>query len=99
MTLKLAAEKYGVENLKFVIKLRPLRGFSWFKYTTSRDKEQEVICEVFENRYKIEDGFKITLRSIDPRFGTKTYFIHDIEILIRNGRVKIFHDISNKFND
>ena len=53
----------------------PLLGGLYLKSSNSRPKWIE--CYIDESRYKVSDGYKITLRAIDERYGSETYYQDD----------------------
>ena len=66
----------------YFILMHPLEGmaipgFGAIVYTSSDTREKWVECEIVEERYKIDDGYKIELRSIEPGFGKETFYIED----------------------
>lgn len=64
------------------INIFPLIGWT---YTVSSDPEKWVECEIVEDRYKVEDGYKVTLQSIEDGYGREDYYQLDFEILLKSG--------------
>lgn len=56
-------------------------------YTTSSDSEKWVECEIVEDRYKVEDGYKVTLQSIENGYGREHFYQTDFESLIKSGLI------------
>lgn len=82
--IKHMAEKHSVENLRFIIPLSPLRGFLGMAYRSSNDSEFLFECSVDESRYRVKDGYKITLKATDPHYGSETFYQSDLESMIRS---------------
>jgi len=60
-------------------------GLIFFKSSTSREKWVE--CEVVEERYKVDDGYKIELRAIEDGYGKETYYQCDFLGLLDAGYI------------
>lgn len=58
-----------------------------FTFTSSSDKETWVECEIVEDRYKIDDGYKVTLRALDKFYGEEHFYQMDFEHLLEDGRI------------
>ena len=72
----------GVENVRFKILMRPLRIYGPIVITSSQDEEVMVECVIDESRYKVRENYKIGLKSLDPRFGSESFYICDLEGLM-----------------
>ena len=46
-----------------------------------------VKCKVDESRYKIEDGYKVTLKALDESYGKEDYYQTDFESLLKSGLI------------
>jgi hypothetical protein len=55
---------------------------------------EDVVCEIVENRYKLSDEYKITLKAIDPAFGKVHYYLSDLESLINKNQIKMYLKIT-----
>ena len=42
--------------------------------------------EVVEEQYKVDDGYKIELRAIDPIYGKETFYQCDFESMVESGK-------------
>jgi hypothetical protein len=62
----------------------PLLGIA-LKSSNSRAKWVE--CYIDESRYKLADGYKITLRAIDERYGSESFYQSDFKSMLKNGDV------------
>ena len=89
--LKELIEKAGVENCIFLVPMRPVRTyFGLISLTDSSDPEIIVPCKITEERYKLKDNYKITLKSIYDGFGSEHYYVSDLESLIKGGVIEFF---------
>lgn len=43
--------------------------------------------EIVEERYKVEDGYKVELRAINPVYGKETFYQCDFESMIESGNI------------
>ena len=74
----------------YFVLMHPLEGvyippFGSILYTSSTTREKWVECVIVEDHYKISDGYKIELRSIEPGYGRELFYIEDfINELDRN---------------
>ncbi len=88
--LKLIEEK-GIKNLKFLVKMRPIQSyFGIIHLTSSSDPEILMVCEIVEDRYKVSEGYKLTLQSIEqfPKIkGRESYYISDLNSIIEDGHI------------
>ena len=46
-------------------------------YTSNMIREKWVECEIVEDRYKLSDGYKVDLKSVEEGYGKETYYIED----------------------
>lgn len=84
----------GNDNVSFLLPMSrlhfvPVIGLA---YTTSSDPQQNIICKISEDKYKLSDNYKTTLVSTTEGYGQKHFYISDLESLIREGTFKIFLD-------
>ena len=89
LSLKTQILKHGIENCFFSVPMRPLRKLLCFSYKSSSDDPIKVLAKISEEKYRIEDGYKITLKSIYPEFGQEHYYQLDLESLIEKGSVEM----------
>ena len=91
MDLKEKIEKVGIENCMFLIPMRPVRTyFGLISLTSSSDPEIIVPAKITEERYKLKDNYKITLKSVYDGFGSDHFYISDLESLISSGTIEFF---------
>ncbi len=81
------AEIYGAHNLEFVVPMHPLRQCGFIVYTTSGDEAVPVKCKIDQSRYPLDEEYKVTLRSLDPRFGHDHFYVSDLESMIEQGHI------------
>lgn len=74
-------------NKHYFVEMRPsnIIPFIGWGYTCSSDREKWVECEIVEDRYKVSDGYKVTLRSIEFGYGQEHFYQSDFESLIKSG--------------
>lgn len=64
----------------------PYMGFAvCFKSSDSREKWVE--CVVVEDRYKVDDNYKITLKAIDENYGSETFYQMDFKTALKCGDI------------
>ncbi len=80
----------GLENVIFMVPMRPVRTALFISYTTSSDETVNVPCKVTEDRYEFSEGYKITLESIYNGFGRQNFYTSDLVSLINQGSVEMF---------
>ena len=90
-SLQQLIEKHGAENIIFMNPMFPVRKcLGLLSYTSSCDDEIVVPCKINEDRYKVSDGYKITLESTFPGFGKDHIYQMDLESLLRQGTITIY---------
>ncbi len=66
----------------YFVLMHPLEGiyipgyFSVF-YTSNTTREKWVECVIVEENFRVDDGYKIELRSIEPGYGKETFYLDD----------------------
>lgn len=91
MNLREKIENIGIENCMFLVPMRPVKTyFGLISLTSSSDPEFIVPAKIIEERYKLKDNYKITLKSVYGEFGRTHYYISDLENLISNGTIEFF---------
>lgn len=86
MTLVELAMEYGVRNLRFFAPMSKLQYsgiIPGIAFRTSNTPEDIVECVINESRYKVLDGYKITLRAVNPEYGQDHYYQSDLESILR----------------
>ena len=75
----------------FLTPMRPVRTyFGLISLTSSSDPEIVVPAKITEERYKLKDNYKITLKSVYDGFGSNHFYISDLESLIKSGTIEFF---------
>jgi hypothetical protein len=87
-----AVEQYGVNRIRALLPLRPVRSvFGMIAYTTSSDPEVYVLCEITEERYKLADNYKVGFRPLPDyqpngrEHARRDYYISDFNAMLRDG--------------
>lgn len=89
MSLLEKINELGSENCVFLVPMRPVRTLMLISYTSSNDPEYLVPATISEERYKLKDGHKTTLKSIYPAFGKQHFYLSDLELMIKEGTIQI----------
>jgi hypothetical protein len=74
----------------FLIPMQPLKTICGISFTISSNPEIVVSTRISEERYKIGQDYKITLKSIYKTFREKHFYFSDLEQLINSGTVQYF---------
>ena len=83
---KLIEDNGGIENFRCFTQMGKIEIVTPFGLCmVSGDKETWTECKIDESRYKVSDGYKITLRSIDPMFTYNHYYQSDFMSLMKSG--------------
>ena len=78
-----------VDDLRFMMKTPRLSFLGILSLAMSSDSDsvwQE--CIVDQSRYKVCDGYKITLRPIDCNYKIKSFYQSDFNDSLKNGNIK-----------
>ena len=80
---------YNIDkNAHYFILMHPLENvLGLIYYTSSNTPEKWVECVINEDRYKIDDGYKITLQSIEEGYGRENYYQCDFDSLVKAGYI------------
>ena len=62
----------------------PLLGIA---FTSSNSKEKWVECKIVEDRYKLSDGYKVTLEALEEGYGREHYYQTDFKRLLEQGYI------------
>lgn len=79
----------GAEKIEFLVPMRPLKDFGLFTFTSTDDKPVRVKCRMVEERYQLEDAYKIQVASIEPGYGKEDFYLSDFVHLINQGYISI----------
>ncbi len=91
MNLKDRILEVGIENCLFMVPMRPLHSIlGIFSYKSSDSEYKLVPCVINEERYKVEDNYKITLECLYPTYGKEHFYLCDLESLIRSNHIGFY---------
>lgn len=77
---------YGIDKTKhYFVPMHPVESIFGISFTTSSSEERLVECEIVEERYKVEDNYKVTLKSIEPGYGYEHFYQLDFKSLLASG--------------
>lgn len=88
--IKEICEEYGVENILIMAPVKILRRILFISYTTSNDDSEFLPCTINEKRYKIDEGYKLTIVPLDDRYTTKHYYQSDFDQIVRQGHIEVY---------
>ena len=54
---------------------------------SSNDPQTWVEAKIVEDRYKVDEGYKVTLEALDPYYGRENYYQEDFISLIKSGNI------------
>lgn len=74
------------KDIHYFCKMRPIESIFGISFTSSSDELEWFECYVDEERYKVEDNYKITLRAIDGR-AYEHYYQTDFLSLMFEGSI------------
>lgn len=87
---KLVEENGGIANFRCFALMGKITTITPFGLClVSGDNETWTECRIDEERYKVEDGYKITIRSNDPSFSYDHYYQHDFMEMVKAGFIII----------
>ena len=52
-------------------------GYGTVAFKSSSTREKWVECVIVEENFRLADGYKIELKSIEPEYGKETFYIED----------------------
>lgn len=80
----------GIKNFRCFVKMGKIETITPFGFCIVNENENTwTECYIDESRYNVDDGYKITLRSVDPHFSYEHYYQEDFESSIRDGCILI----------
>jgi len=84
----------GISNCLFVLPFKKVLHFlgghvSVANYPYSEDYLVPAVID--ESQYKISDNHKISLKPLHPDFSTRSFYLSDLELLIKNKTVKAIY--------
>ena len=105
--IKSLVQKHGKDKVRALIRCKPLQVYmGLIAVTSSSDPDMPILCEITEDRYKVEEGYKIGWKPIadyapQPRnglpkmmeyngFASKTFYQSDFDSIVRRGDIKLY---------
>ena len=85
MDLQDLVNEYGVKNIRIFHPMRRLEYVGLIPgiaFRTSSSQYEMVECEIVETRYKVDDGYKVTLKAVDESYGLEHFYQSDLETSI-----------------
>lgn len=64
--------------------MNPLCCFGFF---ADANKHDWVECEIVEDRYKVDDGYKVTLKPLDSNYAYEHFYQDDFISLMKSGHI------------
>jgi hypothetical protein len=89
--LQRLVNKKGIENILFMVPMRPIQTIAYISFKSSNNKEVMVPCKINEERYNVNDGYKITLECIYSKYGKEHFYQSDLVLLIEKGIIEVFY--------
>lgn len=79
-------------NAHYFLLMHPLESleipsFGCIVYTSSDTREKWVECELTENNNRLDDGYKVTLTSLEEGYGKEKFYIEDFISLVQQGYI------------
>jgi hypothetical protein len=91
--LRAKIHEIGIDKIRFYVPMHPVEHFMGVcAFTSSNTPEYFTECYINEERYKVDDEYKITLHACDPRFSYEHYYQCDLASLITSERIYIKED-------
>lgn len=56
-------------------------------YISTSSREKWVECKIVEDRYKVSDGYKVDLKSLEDGYARESFYQSDFTSLIKAGRI------------
>lgn len=87
MKLTALVEEYGVKNIRFFMPMSKLQFgglIPGIAFRVGGDPQDIVECAIDESRYKVDEGYKITLAALDESYGKDHFYQSDLEQILRS---------------
>lgn len=87
--------KHGKDKVRALILLRPVHRFLGIGFTTSSDTPVPILCKVTEDRYNVEEGYKIGWEPIKEYegFSKETFYQSDFDGLVKRSQIKVYVEV------
>lgn len=80
----------GVNNVRFFAQMERIEAIlPWGMAMVSSNNTTWVECKIDESRYKVSEGYKLTLVSLDRNYTYTHYYQSDFESLVKEGCILI----------
>jgi len=81
------AKEYGVRNLRIFAPMSRLQYIGLIPgiaFRTSDQPEVETECFISEDRYKVDENYKVTLQAMKPEYGSHHFYQSDFDTIVRD---------------
>lgn len=79
--------KIGIENIRFIVPMPFIREYNWGITMGDRSNMKMVECKITEERYKLEDSYKIDVVSVNDKRQSDDFYVNDFIRLLERGKV------------
>ncbi len=87
----------GKENIRFIVPMKQTGILTPLGVMiSSSDPDVPTICKITEERYKVEDNYKISLTPANFQGYTEHFYQEDLSSLIEKGIVKIVENSKDR---
>ncbi len=81
---------YGIDKKShYFVLMHPIELYGPVAIKSSGTREKWVECVIVEESYKVDDGYKVELRSIEEGYGKETFYQEDFISLLNSGSVVV----------
>jgi len=89
--IKELVEKEGLNNILILDKFRPLHTIlNLVLVTSSEDEPISLPARITEERYKVQEGYKVAVKPLIEGFEAQYYYQSDFNSLVREGQIRVF---------
>lgn len=80
---------YGIDkNAHYFALMRPICDFIFgFGVIVDADEQNWVECKIVEDRYKVDEGYKVTLKPLDNNYASEHFYQEDFISLMKSGHI------------
>lgn len=72
------------KNVHYFALMSPICGFGFF---VNADKRDWVECVIIENQYKVDEGYKVTLKPLDNNYASQHFYQCDFISMMEKGYI------------
>lgn len=65
----------------------PVTEYDVLTYTSSNAPEKWVECKISEERFKLDDGYKLDLVPVEPGYGVESMYVEDFLLDLESRRI------------